>query len=94
VRGRFNGESGEGDQAPRRSYLLEDTTGSVLNPYHTFARLEYEARSTLPMPTPAGLRRAGTDYPASIPGLYLQLPPLDPRIPALAKQITARADSP
>jgi protein-glutamine gamma-glutamyltransferase len=94
VRGRFNGESGEGIQAPRPSYLLEDLTGSVLNPYHNFARLEYETRSVLPTPTPAGLRRAGTDYPASVPALYLQLPPLDPRIPALAKQITGRAETP
>ncbi len=94
VRGRFNGESSQGFQAPRRSYLLEDLTGSVLNPYHNFARLEYEARSLLPTPTPAGLRQAGSDYSASISTMYLQLPTLDPRIPALAKQITARAETP
>ena len=35
--------------------------------------------------------RAGTNYPDDVRALYLQLPQLDPRIPALARQIVGRA---
>src|SRR6267142_2597893 len=34
VRGRFNGEAGSGFLNQRRTYLLEDSTGSGSNPYH------------------------------------------------------------
>jgi hypothetical protein len=94
VRGRFNSEAGSSLMSQRRSYLLVDSTGSVFNPYHNFARMEYEARSVLPTPPPAALRQAGSDYSASMRETYLQLPTLDPRIPELAKQITARAQNP
>jgi len=40
------------------------------------------------------LRAAGTDYPAEISDFYLQMPRLDPRIPALAKSVTAQALTP
>jgi hypothetical protein len=56
--------------------------------------MQYEARSVLPVPLAAALRQAGSDYSASMRETYLQLPKLDPRIPELAKQITARADNP
>src|SRR5579862_603789 len=46
------------------------------------------------MPPPAAVREAGTDYPDSIRETYLQLPSLDPRIPDLARQITARDKTP
>ena len=56
--------------------------------------MQYEARSVLPTPPPAALRQAGSDYSDSMRETYLQLPALDPRIPELAKQITARANNP
>jgi len=94
VRGRFNGEAGANFMSQRRSYLLEDSTGSVNNPYHNFSRMQYEARSVVPAPPVAALRQSGSDYSAATRDTYLQLPKLDPRIPELAKQITARADNP
>ena len=94
VRGRFDGEAGGGFMNKRRSYLLEDPTGSVFNPYHNFSRMEYEARSVLPAPPAAALRTSGADYSESMRETYLQLPKLDPRIPELAKQIMGRADNP
>ena len=45
-------------------------------------------------PLPAALHAAGSDYSDSMRKTYLQLPALDPRIPELAKQITAHADNP
>jgi hypothetical protein len=94
VRGRFNGEAGSSFMSQRRAYLMEDSTGSVSNPYHNFSRMQYEARSVVPIPPAEGLRQAGSDYSASMREMYLQLPKLDPRIPELAKQITGRAANP
>jgi transglutaminase-like putative cysteine protease len=94
VRGRFNGEGGSSFVSQRQAYLLEDSTGSVSNPYHNFSRMQYEARSLVPAPPVAALRTAGSDYPASMRETYLQLPTLDPRIPELAKEITGRAGNP
>jgi protein-glutamine gamma-glutamyltransferase len=91
VRGRFGVDA---DSTQRRTYLLEDPTGSIFNPFHNFARIEYEARSLLPTPPPAALRLSGTKYPADVLENYLQLPKLDPRIPDLAAQITARQSTP
>jgi hypothetical protein len=92
VRGHFSADSTPFGQ--RRAFLLQDSMGAVFNPYNNYSRLEYEARSVLPTPPPAALRMAGTDYPASVRDTYLQLPALDPRIPALAKQIGARGSNP
>jgi hypothetical protein len=92
VRGKFGGEADSNFM--RRSYLLEDPTGSVFNPYHNFSRMEYEARSVVPAPPAAALRATGMDYSESMRETYLQLPKLDPRIPELAKQIMVRADNP
>jgi hypothetical protein len=94
VRGRFTDEAGRPPYAQRRTYLLKDFTGSIANPYHSFTRVEYEANSIMPIPPPAAVREAGTNYPDSIRETYLQLPTLDPRIPELAKQITARDKTP
>jgi hypothetical protein len=94
VRGGFNGEAGSTESGRRRAYLLEDATGSIFNPYHNFSRMQYEAQSLLPNPSPAALREARSDYSADIRETYLQLPPLDPRIPKLAADITARAQTP
>jgi protein-glutamine gamma-glutamyltransferase len=90
VRGRFIVDSGRVPFIPRHAYLLKDFTGSVFNPYHSYARMEYEASSFVPAPPPAAVRRASDVYPPAIRDSYLQLPALDPRIPALARQITAR----
>jgi protein-glutamine gamma-glutamyltransferase len=94
VRGGFMGEPGAAPLGPRQAYLLEDAEGSIFNPYHNFSRMQYEARSLLPHPSPAALREAGSNYSADIREVYLQLPPLDQRIPKLAAEITARAQAP
>ena len=94
MRGRFNGEAGTSPFSQRRAYLLRDPEGSIFNPYHNFSRMQYEANSLLPEPSPAALHAAGSDYSDSMRQTYLQLPALDPRIPALAKQITLHADTP
>jgi transglutaminase-like putative cysteine protease len=94
VRGRFSDDPGRSSYGQRRTYLLEDFTGSVFNPYHTYSRIEYEANSVIPTPPPAAVRLADSNYPDSIREMYLQLPAIDPRIPELAKQITARDNTP
>jgi hypothetical protein len=94
VRGRFTDDSGRAPYGQRRTYLLKDFTGSIFNPYHSYARMEYEANSLVPTPPPAAVREAGVDYPDAIRETYLQLPSLDPRIPDLARQITARDTTP
>jgi hypothetical protein len=94
VRGHFIDDAGRAPYGQRRTYLLQDFTGSVFNPYHSYARMEYEANSLVPAPPPAAVRQAGVDYPGSIRETYLQLPSLDFRIPDLAKQITVRDKDP
>jgi hypothetical protein len=94
VRGHFSDDTGRAPFGQRRDYLLKDFTGSIFNPYHSYARMEYEANSLLPAPPAAAVRQAGTDYPASIRDTYLQLPRIDSRIPELARQITARDTDP
>jgi protein-glutamine gamma-glutamyltransferase len=94
VRGSFNSDGGSSFLSQKGTFLQEDSTGSVSNPYHNFSRMQYEARSLLPAPPVAALRAAGSDYSPSLRETYLQLPKLDPRIPELARQITARADNP
>ena len=94
IRGRFNGDDTRTSLSQRNAYLVEDFTGSIFNPYRSFSRIEYEAKSTVPAPPPAAVRGAGTDYPADIRAMYLQLPALDPRVAALAKQITTRDKTP
>lgn len=89
LRGRFAGEG-----APQSAQLLRDAAGAIFNPQHNFSPLRYEGRSRLPRWDAARLRKAGTTYPPEITATYLQLPALDPRIPEMAKQITARAATP
>ncbi len=94
VRGRFSSETGPAGQSWRRSYLVLDRTDSLVNPFHNFTNLRYEGVSYTPA-IPAGLlRAASTVYPPAIRQTYLQLPRLDPRIPALAREITLRATTP
>jgi hypothetical protein len=94
VRGQFTDDGGRPPFGQRRTFLLQDVTGSVSSPFHSFARIEYEANSMLPNPLPAAVRLAGSDYPDSIREMYLQLPTLDPRIPALAAQVTSNGRNP
>jgi transglutaminase-like putative cysteine protease len=67
-----------------------DEGGSVfdLDPEHPVSL--YEASSLLTRPDPATLRALPQNYPAAIENSYLGVPDLDPRIPSLARQITAK----
>lgn len=94
VRGHFTDDTGRSPYSQRRTYILRDFTGSIFNPFHNYARIEYEANSLLPAAPTDAVRKAGTDYPISIRDTYLQLPKLDSRIPDLARQITARDANP
>jgi transglutaminase-like putative cysteine protease len=95
VRGNLSGEGSNTDVGARHSYILRDRTGSLFNPFHNFSTLRYEGYSLLPAMNLASLRLASADYPEDIRDTYLQLPPqLDPRIPELARQITARSQTP
>lgn len=89
VRGRFSGGSVAG-----RNYLVQDQTSSIFNPTHNYALLRYEGLSLVPAIAPAELRGASTDYPEPIRSTYLQLPELDPRVAALAREIAASARTP
>jgi transglutaminase-like putative cysteine protease len=94
LRGNLSGEGSNQELGARRSYIIRDATGSLFNPFHNFTTLRYEGFSQLPARNVPRLRAASTDYPEEIRDTYLQLPKLDPRIPELAKQITARALTP
>jgi protein-glutamine gamma-glutamyltransferase len=95
LRGNFSSDSSRYAADPHFSSLGVDSTGSLSNPAHNFAQIRYEGVSLLPAPRPAKARTAGTDYSQDIRDTYLQLPDhLDPRIPELAKKITASANQP
>ncbi len=94
MRGQFITDSNPGGAALRRAYLVEDRTGSISNPFHNFTNVQYEAVSAVPTVPPDLLRSSGTDYADEIRAHYLQLPKLDARIPALARQIVGRATNP
>ena len=91
IRGQFFGASLGAPRGLRRTYLTLDKTGSLANPFHNFADLRYDVVSQLPDTPPEALRNASQAYPETIRTLYLQLPKLDARIPAMARTITARA---
>ena len=92
LRGTFSNDAGI--TAGRRAYLLMDPTASFFNPFHNYAATRYEGFSLLPRVAPALLRSAPAKYPPGLRETYLQLPALDPRIAALARQITASAATP
>jgi transglutaminase-like putative cysteine protease len=87
--GRFGGEAERFGYQPRRGYLLADFTGSLFNPFRNFTKIRYEATSDAPAVPPARLRKDDGPYSDKIRAAYLQLPPLDPRVTALANQITS-----
>jgi transglutaminase-like putative cysteine protease len=93
IRGNLSGEGSNQESGARRSYVIRDATGSLFNPFHNFSTLRYEGFSLLPARNVPRLRAASTDNPEDIRSTYLQLPKLDPRIPELARQITARAQT-
>jgi transglutaminase-like putative cysteine protease len=94
LKGDFNGEGGNSFGAIRRSYIFRDSTDTLLNPFHNYAAIRYAGFSLLPPLNAAKLRAASTDYSPEITETYLQLPPLNPRIPELAKEITKNARTP
>lgn len=95
LRGNFSNEAGTYYGTARRSMLGTDSAGSVFNPARNYSQVRYEGVSLLPESRPPKARTAGQDYPEDTQDLYLQLPEkLDPRIPELARKITATADNP
>ena len=94
VRGPFGRDTGNPLRDTPTRFLLVDQTHSVFTPYNNFSKFLYEGRALLPEIPPEELRKASTDYPADIRETYLQLPPLDPAIPQLAREITRRAATP
>jgi hypothetical protein len=94
LRGNLLGESSNLEVGARRSYIIRDSTASLYNPFHNFGAVRYEGFSLLPARNVSKLRTAATNYPQEIRDMYLQLPSLDPRIPALAREITAHAQTP
>ncbi len=92
IRGQLG--TGRGERRMRRPYLMVDKTGSLSNPFHNFGNIRYEATSAMPQIPVEALRAASTEYPQPVRDLYLQLPQIDPRISALAEQITSDARTP
>lgn len=93
IRGNFSGDRSS-PYGGRRAYLFRDSSDSVFNPFHNFVAMRYFGISRLPQFQIEKLREAGTQYPAEVTDFYLQLPQLDPRIPDLAKNVTAQAQTP
>jgi transglutaminase-like putative cysteine protease len=94
VRGDFAGESSNANHIGPDSYIRRDDTDSLLNPFGNYSAVRYMAISRLPLLNVAKLRATVSDYTDAIREEYLQLPPeLDPRIPDLAGQVTARANN-
>jgi transglutaminase-like putative cysteine protease len=84
--------------APKPRYLsgvyrevASDRAGSIYNldPEHPVSL--YEADSELVTPSVEQLRKAADTYPPEMELSYLELPPLDARIPLLAKHVTSEA---
>jgi protein-glutamine gamma-glutamyltransferase len=67
--------------------LQRDWAGSLYTTRHPQRKLRYIAVSDPIRPDPANITDL-TPIPPDIPSLYLQLPPLDPRIADLTRQIT------
>src|SRR5215475_545702 len=79
LRGSFYGD--RANLYGRRAYLFRDSSDSIFNPFHNFAAMRYSGVSRLPQLQLEKLRAAGTEYPAGIAEMYLQLPAkLDSRI--------------
>ena len=68
-----------------------DETGSLHSPQYAFAPLAYDVVSEGGLPSVRELQRASRDYPENIRFVYLRLPNMDPRVAALARQVTSPA---
>ncbi len=88
LNGRFSNGGDPAANGQRPSYLLLDQAGSLSNPAHNDSKVRYEATSMVPMIPPAKLRADSLPYPDAVTATYLQLPPIDPRVKALALEIT------
>jgi protein-glutamine gamma-glutamyltransferase len=73
------------------NFVTVDRAGAVYNldAEHPIGR--YEAESILPGSDAQQLRTASKELPIAVRQLYLQLPVTDPRIPELARRVTANA---
>ena len=94
VRGPFGRDTGNPLRDAPTRFLLVDQTHSIFTPYNNFSKFLYEGRALVPVIPPEDLRKAPSEYPPEIRENYLQLPKLDPGIPALARDITRRAATP
>jgi len=94
LRGNFSGQASSVYGVVRNQYLFRDDAGTLLNPFHNYTSIRYAGYSHLVNPDVPKLRAAGTTYPEEISNQYLQLPKLDPRIPELARRVTATAEDP
>ena len=94
LRGPFGRDTGNPVRDSPTRFLLVDQTNSIFTPYNNFSKFLYEGSAQVPVIPPELLRKAATEYPADIRETYLQLPPLDPGIPQLAREITRRAATP
>jgi transglutaminase-like putative cysteine protease len=74
--------------------LSEDTAGDVFDQDTEHPIASYEADSILRLPTHAHLDSTSRIVTPEVSPSYLQLPALDPRIPSLAEQVTAKAAGP
>ncbi len=75
--------------------IAEDNAQVVLNTDHDHPTTVYSGTSDLSQPTLQEFEESEGPYPNEISTRYLQLPDdLDPRIPQLAEEITARARTP
>ena len=98
LRGNFQQDEDRPSGVVRAHILLMNRAGSIsnpdANPDRMIGKLRYEGVSSVPEIPPSALRNTSTEYTDDVRGLYLQLPDLDPRIEALAEQITARDETP
>jgi protein-glutamine gamma-glutamyltransferase len=69
--------------------LWQDDTGSVFMPGNSGALVRYSVLSDITEPSPEQLQSDADPVPPEIQKTYLQLPATDPRIPELARQVTA-----
>ena len=71
--------------------LAGDSGGAVYDFDSQHAISSYEGTSDIATPKAADLRHAGHESPEDVTSTYLRLPAVDPRVVALAAQITASA---
>ncbi len=71
--------------------LAGDPGGAVYDFDAQHAVSRYEAESDIASPTAAELRTAVPNHASPVMADYLRLPPLDPRVPKLAAQLTEKA---